>query len=146
MNRGLAIAHDSGNRFNESHLAANLAQLDVERGDPRSALDHIGLAIRYMHDSGNITTVRSPLTNFAILLNRLEHYEAAATIAGFARSPLTVSSFPKIDNAIAHLRHALGEEAYESLASKGAAMTIAEMVAYAYDQMDQARAELERSW
>jgi predicted ATPase len=144
MNRGLGIAHESGNRFNESHLAANLAQLDVERGDPVAALEHIGLAIRYMHDSGNITTVRSPLTNFAILLNRVEHYEAAATIAGFARSPLTVTSFPKIDTAIAHLRHVLGEEAYESLASKGAAMAIAEMVTYAYDQIDHVRAELEQ--
>src|SRR4029078_8552509 len=91
MHLCLAIAHDSGNRFNESHLMANLAQLDVERRDPLPALDHIGLAIRYMHDSGNITTVRSPLVNFAILLNRVEHYEAAATIAGFARSPLTAA-------------------------------------------------------
>jgi predicted ATPase/class 3 adenylate cyclase len=145
MTRGLGIAHDSGNRFNESHLTANLAQLDVERGDPLAALEHIGLAIRYMHDSGNITTVRSPLANFAILLNRLEHYEAAATIAGFARSALTAASFPKIDTAIAHLRQVLGEVGYESLAGEGAAMTNAEMVAYAYDQIDQARVELERS-
>ena len=143
MNRGVAIAHDSGNRFNESHLMANLAQLDVERGDPLSALDHIGLAIRYMHDSGNITTVRSPLVNFAILLNRVEHYEAAATIAGFARSPLTAASFPTIDTAIAHLRHVLGDKRYESLAGAGSAMTIAEMVGYAYDQIDYVRAELE---
>jgi hypothetical protein len=41
MHRGLAIAHDSGNRFNETHLMANLAQLEVERGDPLAALDHI---------------------------------------------------------------------------------------------------------
>ena len=143
MNRGVAIAHDSGNRFNESHLMANLAQLDVERGDPLSALDHIGLAIRYMHDSGNITTVRSPLVNFAILLNRVEHYEAAATIAGFARSPLTASSFPAVDTAIAHLRHVLGDKRYEALAGAGLAMTIAEMVGYANDQIDHVRTELE---
>ena len=31
MHRGLAIAHDSGNRFNESHLTANLAHAEVER-------------------------------------------------------------------------------------------------------------------
>ena len=144
MNRGMAIAHDSGNRFNESHLAANLAQLDVERGDPLAALDHIALAIRYMHDSGNITTVRSPLTNFAILLNRVEHFEAAATIAGFARSPLTAASFPKIDIVIAHLRHVVGDGGYEALARKGAAMTIAQMVAYADDQIDVVRSELEQ--
>jgi hypothetical protein len=36
----------------------------------------------------------------------------------------------------------LGGATYESLARKGGTMTTAEMVAYAYDQIDQARAEL----
>jgi predicted ATPase len=140
--RGLAVAHDSGNRFNETHIAANLAQLEVEHGDPLSALDHIGLAIRHLHDSGNSVTLRSPFTNLAILLGRLERYKPAATIAGFAFSPLTAASFPNINAAIAHLREVLGDQNYESLARRGASMTIAAMVTYAYDQIDQARAEL----
>jgi hypothetical protein len=37
----------------------------------------------------------------------------------------------------------LGDQAYESFARKGEAMTTAAIVAYAYDQIDQARAELE---
>jgi predicted ATPase len=142
MHRGLAIAHDSGNRLNESHLTANLAQLDVERGDHLSALDHIELAIRHLHDSGNVVTLRSPLTNLAVFLDQLRHYEAAATIAGFALHPLTAASFPNINTTIAHLRHALGEQAYGSIARKGAEMTAAAMATYAYDQIDQARAEL----
>jgi hypothetical protein len=44
--------------------------------------------------------------------------------------------------AVAHLRDVLGEAIYESLARKGETMTTAEIVAYAYDQIDQARAEL----
>jgi hypothetical protein len=142
MHRGLAIARDSGNRFNESHLTANLAQLEVEGGDPLSALDHIGMAIRQMHESGNMVTIRSPLTNLAIFLDRVGRYQPAATIAGFAFSPLTAASFPNINNAIAHLRQVLGEQVYESLARTGAEMTTAAMVTYAYDQIDQARAEL----
>jgi hypothetical protein len=43
---------------------------------------------------------------------------------------------------IVHLRDVLGEQTYESLAHKGEAMTTAAIVAYAYDQIDQARAEL----
>jgi hypothetical protein len=46
-----------------------------------------------------------------------------------------------VATAITHLREVLGEQTYESLARKGETMTIAEMVAYAYDQIDQARAE-----
>jgi hypothetical protein len=38
----------------------------------------------------------------------------------------------------------LGEQNYESIAQSGAAMTTAEVVAYAYDQIDQARAALEQ--
>jgi hypothetical protein len=136
------IAHDSGNRFNETHIAANLAQLDVERGDPRSALDHISLAIRHLHDSGNIVTLRSPFTNLAIFLDRLGHYEPAATIAGFAFSPLTAAAFPKINTAIAHLRDVPGDQTYESLARKGETMTTAAMSTYAYVQIDQARTGL----
>ena len=36
----------------------------------------------------------------------------------------------------------LGDQTYESLASNGEAMTTAAMVTYAFDQIDQARAEL----
>ena len=43
---------------------------------------------------------------------------------------------------IAHLRDVLGDQTYESLARKGEAMTTAAMVTYAYDQIDQARTEL----
>ena len=45
---------------------------------------------------------------------------------------------------IAHLRHVLGEAAYGTLAHEGETMTTAAMATYAYDQIDQARAELER--
>ncbi len=43
---------------------------------------------------------------------------------------------------IAHLRQVLGGETYESLAREGETMTTAAMATYAYDQIDQARAEL----
>jgi hypothetical protein len=142
MHRGLAIAHESGNRANETNLATMLAELDVERGDPLSALTQISLAIGHYYDSGNTVTLRSPLTNLAIFLDRLGHHEAAATITGFALSPLTTASFPKINTAIAHLREVFGDQTYESLAHKGETMTTAAMATYAYDRIDQARAEL----
>jgi hypothetical protein len=50
---------------------------------------------------------------------------------------------PEINTAITHLRDVLGDHTYESLARKGEAMTTAAIVAYAYDQIDQARTELE---
>jgi hypothetical protein len=50
---------------------------------------------------------------------------------------------PKITTAIAHLRDVLGNQTYESLARKSETMTTAERAAYAFDQIDQARTELE---
>jgi len=43
---------------------------------------------------------------------------------------------------IAHLRDVLGDQTYESLTRKGETMTTAAMVAYAYDQIEQARTDL----
>src|SRR6478735_6871270 len=37
MRRGVVIAHDSGNRFDETHLAGVLALLEAKFGDPLAA-------------------------------------------------------------------------------------------------------------
>jgi hypothetical protein len=50
---------------------------------------------------------------------------------------------PEFNTAIAHLRDVLGDEPYESFARMGETMTTAAMATYAYDQIDQARTELE---
>jgi hypothetical protein len=55
---------------------------------------------------------------------------------------MVAAGVPEITTAIAHLRDILGDQTYESLARKGETMTTAAMVAYAYDQIDQARVEL----
>jgi predicted ATPase/class 3 adenylate cyclase len=139
--RGLAIAQDSGNRLNETQLVLSLGRLEAEHGDIASAFDHLSRAIRNMHDSGDITN--TPLAALAALFDRLGRYKAAATIAGFALSPLSTLATPELNTAIAHLRDVLGEATYESLARKGEAMRTAAIATYAYDQIDQARAELE---
>jgi hypothetical protein len=142
MRRGLVIAQDSGNHANETHLAALLARVEAEHGDPVAALDHVTLAIHNYHDAGDTTSIRAPLAVLAAFLDRLGHHEAAATIAGFALSPLTTATLPELGTAIAHLRDVLGDQTYESLARKGEKMTTAAMVTFAYDQIDQARAAL----
>ena len=60
----------------------------------------------------------------------------------FRFSPLIAASFRELETATAHLRDVLGDQTYESLAREGETMTTAGLVTYAYDQIDQARAEL----
>jgi predicted ATPase len=143
LGRGLVIAQDSGNRANASVLANGLALLEAEHGDTPAALDHLTLAIRNFHNAGDPTTIRTPLAILAALFDRLGRYEPAATVAGFALSPVAAAPVPQLSTAITHLREILGEGTYESLAHKGETMTTAAIAAYVYDQIDQARTTLE---
>ena len=56
---------------------------------------------------------------------------------------MTAAGLPESTTAIAHLRDVFGGATYESLARKGETMTTAAMATYVYDEIDQARAELE---
>jgi predicted ATPase/class 3 adenylate cyclase len=142
LRRGLVVARDSGNRYNESNLLAMLCRLEADHGEPAAAFDYSCAAIGRYHDSGNITMMRIPLAVAAALSDRFGRHEAAATIAGFAVHPLIAVAYPEFDRTVAHLRDALGDETYESFAHKGEMMATAEMVAYAYEQIDQARKAL----
>jgi hypothetical protein len=137
--RGLVVAEESGSRTSE--LAVGLARIEADNGDTASAFDHATLGLRNYHDSGSATAMRSPLAVVATMFDRLGRVEPAATIAGFALNPMT-ATLPEFTIAITHLRDVLGDQTYESLAHKGETMTTAEMVTYAYDQIDQARTEL----
>jgi hypothetical protein len=144
LRRGLVIAQDSGNRLWETQLAFMLSGLEAEHGDRMAALDYLTVAIRNHHESGNTGMMRNPLAVLATFLDRLGRYEAAATIGGFATvDPMTSAALPELGTAITHLREVLGDQTYESLARKGEAMSTAAVATYAYDQIDQARTELE---
>jgi len=101
------------------------------------------VAIHNYHESGSTGMLHVPVAILATLLDRLGRYEPAATIAGFAAvNPMAATTLPELGTAITRLREVLGEQTYESLARKGETMTTAAMVNFAYDQIDQARAEL----
>jgi hypothetical protein len=140
LRRGLVIAQDSGNRGSESRLATILCRLEAQYGNPLAAFGYLAVAVRNFHDAGNTTMIRFPLAVLSAFFDRLGRYEPAATIAGFAVNPFTA---PQINTAIAHLREVLGDQTYESLARKGETMTTTAMATYAYDQIDQARTELD---
>ncbi|SBS77011.1 Transcriptional regulatory protein (LuxR-family) [uncultured Mycobacterium sp.] len=141
LRRGLLIAQNSGNSASESTLASTLSRLETQHGDPLAALDYLALAIRNYHDAGNTTAIGGPLANLASLLDRLGRSEPAAVLAGFALTTV-VPGLTKIEDAIGHLREAVGDSRYESLALAGVSMNAATVAIYAFDQIDQARMQL----
>lgn len=142
LRRGLTIAQHSGNRMTESYLAVNLSAFAATNCDPMDALDFLTLAVKNFFDTGSYSHMVSPLAVLASQFDRIERYDAAATIAGFAVSAFALATFPEIDVTIAHLREVLSDDVYQSLSEAGATMTNADAARYALDQIDQARAEL----
>jgi predicted ATPase len=140
--RAIQLAQDSGTRQTRSFIAVSLAMLAVVHGEPVDAFDYVTLAIRNFYDSGNLSILRTPLAILAILLDRLGFLEPAATIGEFGATPLSRAAYPEIDGVLAHLREVLGDETYATLAQNGMNMTNAGMVAYAFEQIDLARANL----
>ena len=142
LRRGLVIAQDSGNRANETHLAHTLSRLEAEHGDPLAALrlPHSGdpqlpRLRQHNHDAQPPGYPRRRSSTGSDATNRRPP-------SPVSRSVPSPQRLPEFNTAIAHLRDVLGDQTYESLARKGETMTTAAMVTYAYDQIDQARAEL----
>jgi hypothetical protein len=149
LRRGLTITQETGNRTNESYIAMTLAltlnRIDGDESDHVSLLDYISSAIANYHDSSNITQLRAALGLFATFLDRRGDAEAAATVAGFAGvMPTAAPTVPEFGDTISHLGDILGAKTYESFSRDGAAMTMAAMVSYAYEQIDRVRHELEQ--
>jgi hypothetical protein len=142
LRRSLAIAQESRNRQMESASASTVLLVATTYGDPIESFETLLVLIRRYYDVGNTALLRNPLAILASLLDRLGHHEQAAIISGSAASDFSRASYPQFNTAITHLRDVLGAQTYESLARTGETMTTADIVAYAYDQIDQARAQL----
>jgi predicted ATPase/class 3 adenylate cyclase len=139
LQRGLELARSSGNSWAESHLAVTLARLAARLEDSVVAFDLLALAIRKFHDSGSFSLLSSPLAILAGVLDRLGHYEPAATINAFASNPWTISANAELDATNTHLREVLGDVDYVALSRAGERMTNAVIATYALDQIDLAR-------
>jgi predicted ATPase/class 3 adenylate cyclase len=142
LRRGLEIAHQSGNSRVESNLQIILADLEVSHGHRHDALDLLESAITSYHDSGDMLSLRSPLASLAVCLDRMSQPEAAATIAGSAQTNLTVAVVRTLPAATAHLRQVLGDQKFETFAARGAALEPTDVVSYALEQIDHARAKV----
>jgi hypothetical protein len=71
--------------------------------------------------------------------------EPAAIICGFAVTPFTTSGMPEIETTIEHLRAVLGDTTDESLARRGERTAAGEIVPYAFEEIELARAKLPRT-
>jgi hypothetical protein len=142
---GAKIARETGNRLLGTYHTANLSRLAAKHGDSTQTLDFIATSIHSYLDSGNYFLLPQPMAVLAHYFDRIEQYEVAATLSGFATTSFATNYVPETGIAITHLREALGEQTYASLAERGAAMTNAAMAKYALEQIDRVRANLRQT-
>ncbi|HZQ86960.1 MAG TPA: hypothetical protein VFA83_19090 [Acidimicrobiales bacterium] len=137
LRRAVVIASENGNRNTETHSRLELARLEAAHSDRHAALPHLAAAISAYHDSGETTSLRSPLAVLAGLLDTLGHHHEAATIVGFALSPLTEMAYPEIAATREHVREVLGNDVFDAQARKGSEMDTSSMARYALEQISQ---------
>ena len=119
-----------------------LSRLEAEHGDPLAALDHVTLAIRNFHDAGNTTGCAArwrsspPFSTGSDATNRRPPSPGSPSAPSRQRPyPSSTPRSPTCATSSAtDLRIARPQ---------GETMTTAAMATYAYDQIDQARTELE---
>lgn len=140
--KGSKIAHDSGNRQLETFHAGNLARIAAFHGEPIDALEYASLAIRRFYNSGSFSLMGSAFAVLAGLLDRLGHYEAAATLCASDTNAFARTTYPELQRTIVHLREVLGDGVYESFRAAGESMSSATLATYAFEQIDTIRAEL----
>jgi len=139
---GVKIARETGNRLLESYHTGNVARLAAQHGDSAEALDFVAMSIRNYLNTGNYFLLPQPIAVLAHYFDGIGHYEVAATLSGFATTSYATNYLPETEIAIAHLREALGDETYASLAGRGGAMTNSAVANYALEQIDRVRAIL----
>ncbi|MCU1386607.1 MAG: cyclase, partial [Acidobacteria bacterium] len=142
LRRGMAEARGSRNRLWEASCATQLAGLEAHHGDLRASLDLYFQAISVYHDAGDTAAAKGTLGGLAVCLDLISRYEPAAIVAGYATSPLTGTVIPDLASVVDHLVGMLGADRHTSLTTTGLAMSAAEAVRFAFDQIELARGEL----
>jgi predicted ATPase/class 3 adenylate cyclase len=146
----VALTQSGASDVNYSLALRELARLRMRDGDPAAALDALRAAVTYDNAGGNRPALPATLLASCELLTALGHLEHAlvlngAVVEGELR-PLApgTSAVGSQHAALVRAPEGLGDAAYQAALAKGSALSYEEVVAYALDAIDTARAELEK--
>jgi hypothetical protein len=127
----------------EAYSCGNAGALEAVHGDPGQALTLLDHSIDLMHRAGDVANLAIAFANLAVLFDRLQCPEIAATLYGASRRHGLISGWvPHLDDVIEHVRAILGPITFDHCSDTGAAMEISEAATYARQQIRLARQEL----
>lgn len=142
----IRVSRGAGNRFLEMLIAPRIAALQARSGDPAEALEAFERMLVTFGEATDMATLSAWRASLAVLLAKLGHHTAAATLTGSFVSMVDASSVvPEHPEAMAGVRAALGEEAYAQAEARGGAMSLREASNYAIEQVRLGRASITES-
>ena len=139
--QGLTYTREHRQRFWEAGIALEAAGLEAAHGDLDQAWDLFATTIDSHHQAGNTAGVALVLAFLAVLFDRLDEPEIAATLYGATTThhPATTTDRADLAAAIDHLRNMLGTDTFDRYVMTGAAMDLAEAVRYAHHHINNTR-------
>jgi predicted ATPase/class 3 adenylate cyclase/DNA-binding CsgD family transcriptional regulator len=136
---GVAFVREHRVQFFEGFLARDAARLHTSDGEPEAALVLFGEAIAAFHRAGNVPQLMITLASVPALFERLERFDAAATLIGaMSQQPSSLHHVPELADVAARVRGRLGVRGAE-LEATGAAFDLNVAAVYARQEIDVAR-------
>jgi len=142
LREGLAFAREHRIRYYEARISRNAAHLEASYGELEHALALFETAIDSFHIAGDHATLATSLAYLAVVFERMERPEVAATIYGTSTHDASMARVVNRPSAVARLQAVLGDIVFGQCVALGAAMERADAVQYARDQIQIARRQL----
>jgi predicted ATPase/class 3 adenylate cyclase/DNA-binding NarL/FixJ family response regulator len=137
---GVTFVREHRVHFFEGFLARDAARLHTIYGEPEAALVLFGDAVASFQRAGNVPQLIITLASVPALFERLERFEAAATLLGaMSRHESSFYHVPELAVLEDRLRSKLETRQVRELVAQGAALDLDAAAVYARQQMDAAR-------
>ena len=137
---GVAFVREHRVQFFEGFIARDAARLHTSDGEPEVALVLFAEAITAFHRVGNVPQLIITLASVPALFERLDRFEAAATLLGaMSQEPSSFNHVPELAELEGRLATKLGAERAGELTSAGAGLDLNDAAVYARQQIDAAR-------
>jgi predicted ATPase/class 3 adenylate cyclase/DNA-binding NarL/FixJ family response regulator len=136
---GVSFVRERRVHFFEGFLARDAARLHTSDGEPEAALVLFGDAIASFHRAGNVPQLIITLASVPALFERLERFDAAATLLGaMSQHESSLRHVPELADLEGRLATKLGSTRTRALAAEGAALGLDAAAVYARQQIDAA--------
>jgi predicted ATPase/class 3 adenylate cyclase len=138
LHKSLAYTEEHRIDYVRAIVLRELATLEETGGDLVDALEKFVTVIEWYQASGNRGSVTTALGDIAVMFDRLDRSEIAATIYGTS-VPYGQSIAEELPSTVEHLREVLGNERFDLCVTAGASMEFNDAMLYVKQMLQEAQ-------